>query len=46
MSIVGQSVQRVDALGKVTGQALYPGDIDMPGQTYEDFVCKPPACGY
>ena len=34
MSIVGQSVQRVDALGKVTGQALYPGDINMPGQVY------------
>ncbi len=32
MSSVGKSVQRVDALGKVTGTTLYPGDIDMPGQ--------------
>src|SRR5512136_408567 len=28
---VGQSIARVDALGKVTGQALYPGDLTMPG---------------
>src|SRR5512135_2685813 len=34
MSIVGQSVQRVDAIGKVTGETLYPGDINMPGQAY------------
>ncbi len=34
MTIVGQSVQRLDALGKVTGQALYPGDINLPGQAY------------
>jgi CO/xanthine dehydrogenase Mo-binding subunit len=34
MSIVGQSLKRIDAAGKVTGQILYPGDIDMPGQAY------------
>ncbi len=34
MNYVGQSVQRVDALSKVMGQALYPGDIQMPGQIY------------
>jgi CO/xanthine dehydrogenase Mo-binding subunit len=34
MSIVGQSLKRIDAAGKVTGQTLYPGDIDMPGQAY------------
>ncbi len=32
--VVGQSVVRTDALGKVTGEALYPGDIDMPGQLW------------
>lgn len=32
MSTVGKSVLRVDAVGKVTGETLYPGDIDMPGQ--------------
>ncbi len=34
MSQVGKSVTRVDALGKVTGEALYPGDINKPNQTY------------
>jgi CO/xanthine dehydrogenase Mo-binding subunit len=32
--IVGQSIKRVDARGKVTGAAPYPGDIDMPGQLW------------
>jgi CO/xanthine dehydrogenase Mo-binding subunit len=34
MSFVGQSIQRVDARGKVTGETLYPGDINLPGQVY------------
>ncbi len=34
MPTVGESVPRVDALGKVTGEALYPGDINLPGQAY------------
>ncbi len=34
MSVIGESVLRVDALSKVTGQALYPGDIDLPGQVW------------
>ncbi len=33
-TIVGQSSHRVDALGKVTGQAQYPGDLAMPGMLY------------
>jgi CO/xanthine dehydrogenase Mo-binding subunit len=32
MEFVGQSVHRVDADSKVTGEALYPGDYNMPGQ--------------
>lgn len=32
--IVGKSVTRLDAAGKVTGQALYPGDINLPEQAY------------
>lgn len=32
MSAVGQPAHRIDALGKVTGQTLYPGDINRPGQ--------------
>ncbi len=29
----GKSVARLDAIGKVTGKTLYPGDINLPGQT-------------
>ncbi len=31
---IGNSVPRVDAHGKVTGQTLYPGDINRPDQAY------------
>ncbi|HET7009872.1 MAG TPA: xanthine dehydrogenase family protein molybdopterin-binding subunit [Anaerolineales bacterium] len=31
MPVIGQSVPRIDALGKVTGETLYPGDLDRPG---------------
>ncbi len=31
---VGQSVARVDALDKVTGRALYPGDLSRPGMLH------------
>lgn len=34
MQWVGQSVQRLDAVGKVTGQTLFPGDINLPNQAY------------
>jgi CO/xanthine dehydrogenase Mo-binding subunit len=34
MSVVGQSVLRIDAEGKVNGKALYPGDITLPDQLY------------
>jgi CO/xanthine dehydrogenase Mo-binding subunit len=34
MEMIGQSVKRVDAVGKVTGNTLYPGDINLPNQTY------------
>jgi CO/xanthine dehydrogenase Mo-binding subunit len=34
MHSIGQSAQRSDALGKVTGDTKYPGDIDKPGQAY------------
>jgi CO/xanthine dehydrogenase Mo-binding subunit len=32
MSVIGQSINRIDAAGKVTGETLYPGDINLPGQ--------------
>jgi CO/xanthine dehydrogenase Mo-binding subunit len=34
MTYVGQSVLRVDAVGKVTGETLYPGDVNFPDQAY------------
>jgi CO/xanthine dehydrogenase Mo-binding subunit len=34
MGSVGQSIHRVDAVGKVTGETLYPGDINLPDQAY------------
>ncbi len=41
MSIVGQSIPRVDARAKVTGQALYPGDINLPDQAYMKVLFAP-----
>jgi len=34
MSYIGMSVERIDAKDKVTGNALYPGDFNMPNQAY------------
>src|SRR5829696_3997137 len=34
MSAIGQSHKRIDAVGKVTGATLYPGDINLPGQLH------------
>lgn len=34
MTYIGQSIQRVDAVGKVTGETKYPGDINLPDQAY------------
>jgi len=31
---IGQSFSRIDAVAKVTGQALFPGDINLPDQAY------------
>ena len=34
MSAIGRSIHRTDAHGKVTGETLYPGDINRPDQAY------------
>lgn len=31
---IGKSVTRIDAVSKVTGEALYPGDFNLPNQVY------------
>jgi CO/xanthine dehydrogenase Mo-binding subunit len=32
--IIGQSIQRIDAMSKVTGEALYPGDLSKENMLY------------
>jgi CO/xanthine dehydrogenase Mo-binding subunit len=32
--MIGQSIRRIDAVSKVTGEAPYPGDISMQGQLW------------
>lgn len=34
MTSIGQSVPRIDAVGKVTGEALFPGDFNLDNQAY------------
>lgn len=34
MTTIGQSVPRIDAVGKVKGETLYPGDINLDNQAY------------
>lgn len=34
MTVIGKPIARIDALGKVTGETLYPGDINLPNQAY------------
>jgi len=34
MTVMGESLQRIDALGKVTGATSYPGDIEIEGQLW------------
>src|SRR5574341_1117953 len=34
MTTLGKSITRIDAVGKVTGETPYPGDINFPGQLW------------
>ena len=34
MTYIGKSITRIDAIDKVQGKALYPGDITLPNQAY------------
>ena len=33
-AVISESIKRIDALGKVTGETQYPGDIDLDGQLW------------
>ena len=37
-NLIGKSIKRTDARDKVTGKAVYPGDIDLPDQTFMKIV--------
>ncbi|MGB2845680.1 MAG: molybdopterin cofactor-binding domain-containing protein, partial [Candidatus Aminicenantaceae bacterium] len=43
-TIVGTPVSRTDALEKVTGEAMFSGDIRLPGMLYAK-ILRPPAHG-
>jgi CO/xanthine dehydrogenase Mo-binding subunit len=34
MTALGKSTMRIDAIGKVTGETTYPGDLNLPGQLW------------
>ena len=38
MKVIGKNIPRVDALGKVTGRAVYADDIKIPGMIYGKVV--------
>ena len=40
-SVVGKRVNRVDALAKVTGKALYSADISLPNMLYGKVLWSP-----
>ena len=41
MQVVGKSVKRVDGWDKVSGGAVYTGDIVLPGMAYAKLVASP-----
>ena len=38
MSLIGQPVDRVDGVQKITGAATYSGDVNLPGQAHAVLV--------
>ena len=40
-SIVGKQARRVDGIEKVTGKAVYTGDIELPGMAYAKILRSP-----
>ena len=44
LEVVGRPIPRLDAVEKVTGRAVYAGDVRLPGMLYAKIV-RPPAHG-
>jgi CO/xanthine dehydrogenase Mo-binding subunit len=42
-SIVGKNAHRVDGVEKVTGKAVYTGDVELPGMAYAKILRSPVA---
>ena len=42
-SVVGKRIPRIDAYERVTGQAQYTGDIQLPGMLYARVLRSPRA---
>src|ERR1043166_4183725 len=42
-SVVGKNARRVDGVEKVTGKAVYTGDIELPGMAYAKILRSPVA---
>ncbi|HEY7165996.1 MAG TPA: xanthine dehydrogenase family protein molybdopterin-binding subunit, partial [Candidatus Binatia bacterium] len=40
-SVVGKNAHRIDGIEKVTGKAIYTGDIDLPGMAYAKILRSP-----
>ena len=40
-SCIGRSVLRVDGLEKVTGEAIYTGDVQLPGMLFGRIKSSP-----
>src|SRR5205809_4273715 len=41
MTVIGTNVRRVDGAEKVAGQALYAGDLSLPGMAYAKVLRSP-----
>ena len=41
MSVVGQNIHRIDGREKVTGKAVYTGDLKLPGMLYGQVLRSP-----
>lgn len=41
-SYIGKNVPRIDALAKVTGEAIFTADMKLPGMLYGRIKTSPP----